>query len=320
MAQDMMRSHVVVLGDACVDMVIRLPDRTRGTPDLTNSLPQLHGGGSAANVAVGLVRLGVAVVMVAAVGDDGYGRWVKEDLVREGVDVQGICTIHDAFTPMVMALIEPDGERLVVAWPPEGGAHLQLTPDTVDWTSIESASWLHTTGMCLRASPAREATLRAMQLARKIGVKVSIDLNLRLESWDLDEQTRSEFERAIELSDVVFGNAKEEIMPMARSESVEAAVQRLCDGERIVVARQGNKGALVATPKETFHAPAFHTQVVDTLGAGDAFDGGFIAACLAKVDAREAARWGNAVAALKIGRVGARGLPSLEDLKQMLGH
>ena len=107
---------------------------------------------------------------------------------------------------------------------------------------------------------------------------------------------------------------------MARAESAGAAVQRLCDGERVVVARRGNKGALVATPNETFCSPALQTQVVDTLGAGDAFNGGFIAARLAKVDIREAARWGNAVAALKIGRVGARGLPSLGELKRALGR
>ena len=106
--------QVIVLGDACVDMVIRLPDRTMQTLDLTDSVPQLHGGGSAANVAVALARLDVAVTMIGAVGDDGYGRWVSDDLAHEGVDIQGICSIYDAFTPMVMALIEPNGERMVV--------------------------------------------------------------------------------------------------------------------------------------------------------------------------------------------------------------
>ncbi len=71
-------SQVVVLGDACVDMLVRLPDRTSGPPDLTNSAPQLHGGGSAANVAVALVRIGVAATLAGGVGDDGYGRWVHE--------------------------------------------------------------------------------------------------------------------------------------------------------------------------------------------------------------------------------------------------
>ncbi|MCP4421052.1 MAG: sugar kinase, partial [Chloroflexi bacterium] len=312
-------SRVVVLGDACVDMVIRLPNRTSGTPDLTNSVPRLHGGGSAANVAVALARLGTAVTMVGAVGDDGYGRWVCDDLSREGVDIQGVCSLHDAFTPMVMALIEPNGERLIVVWPPEGGAQFHLSADAINPAWIISASWLHTTGMCLRASPAREAVLYGMELAREAGVSVSLDLNMRLELWGLDDETRRTFERAIALSDVVFGNAEEEIMPIAGADSAETGAQYLCDGKRIIVARQGNKGALVATPQETFHVPAFQAQVVDTLGAGDAFNGGFIAARLAKVGVREAARWGNAVAALKIGQAGARGLPSLEDLQQMLG-
>jgi len=312
--------QVVVLGDACVDMVIRLPERTSGTLDMTKSVPQLHGGGSAANVAVALARLGVAVTMMGAVGDDGYGRWVCEDLDREGVDVQGLCSVYDAFTPMVMAFIELNGERRVVAWPSEGGAHLQLQIDDIDPELIASASWLHTTGMCLRASPARDAVLYAMELAGDSNLTVSLDLNLRLESWSLDVATRRALERAIELSGVVFGNAEEEILPIAGSDSVEVGAQHLCSGKRIVVARQGNKGALVITPKETFHVPAYPTQVVDTLGAGDAFDGGFIAARLAEVGLREATNWGNVVAAHKIGRIGARGLPSLEELMEMLGQ
>jgi sugar/nucleoside kinase (ribokinase family) len=312
--------RVLVLGDANVDVVIRLPDRASGTPDLTHATPQLYGGGSAANVAVALARLGVGVTMVGAVGDDGYGRWARDDLLREGVDVRGVCLIPDAFTPVVIALIDLDGERLIYVWPSEGGAHLFLEAETIDRASIPSASWLHTTGMCLRGEPARDAVLYGMELARKAGLTVSLDLNLRPETWGLDETTRRTFERAIELSDVVFGNAEEEIVPLAGVGPAEAAAQALCGGKRIVVARRGDRGASVTTPQETFHVPAFPAQVVDTLGAGDAFSGGFIAACLAEVGVREAARWGNAVAAFKIGRAGARGSPSMDDLKQMLGQ
>lgn len=308
-----------MLGDACVDMVIRLPDRSSGIPDLTNSVPQLHGGGTAANVAVALARLGVQVSMIGAVGNDSYGRWVRDDLAHEGVNVQGLCSISDAFTPMVMALIEPNDERLVVVWPPEGGAHLQLQADAIRPAWIASASWLHTTGMCLRSSPAREAVLHAMKLARQAGLTVSLDLNLRLESWGLDHTTQSTFEQAIELADVVFGNGEEEIAPIAGADTIETGVQHLCGGKRIIVARQGDKGALVATADEKFHIPAYPTKVVDTLGAGDAFNGGFIAACIANADIREATRWGNAVAAFKVGQMGARGLPSKEDLQRMLG-
>ncbi|MFC1619345.1 carbohydrate kinase family protein [Candidatus Neomarinimicrobiota bacterium] len=312
-------SQVVVLGDANVDMLIRLPDRASGSHDLTHTAPQLHGGGTAANVSVALARLGVKVTLVGAVGDDGYGRWMLDELGREGVDVQGVYSVPDAFTPMVMALIEPDGERTVVVWPPEGGAHTQLQAENIDPGLLSSAVWLHTTGMCLRAAPARDAVLYAMELAREAGVTVSLDLNLRRECWGLKDATQRTFERAIELADVVFGNAEEEIMPIAGVDSAEEAARHLCGGKRTVIARQGDQGALVVTPQETFHVPAFQTNVVDTLGAGDAFDGGFIAACMAKANVKEATRWGNGVAALKIGQAGAQSLPSLEDLKQLLG-
>jgi len=313
----MNKSQVIVLGDACVDMLIRLPDRTRKRTDLSNSVPQLHGGGTAANVAVALARLDVPVALVSAVGDDGYGRWILEDLVREGVDIQYISVLRNAFTPMVIALVETDGERMMVVWPPEGGAQTQLQKDVVDRAFMSSASWLHTTGMCLRTSPARDSVLYAMKSARKAGLTVSLDLNLRMELLGLDDLTREMFERAIELSDVVFGNAEEEILQIAGKDSIAAGAEYLSEGKRIVIARQGGRGTFVFTPKEAFRVPAFQTEIVDSVGAGDAFNGGFIAARMAKLDLREAVKWGNAVAAFKIGHTGARALPYINDLRKM---
>ena len=107
-------AQIVVLGDACVDMTIRLPDRQANNLDLSRSTPQLRGGGTAANTAVALARLGMNVTMISTVGDDGYGRQVKKDLQEENIDTGGVHTLYDSFTPMVMALIEPDGERLIV--------------------------------------------------------------------------------------------------------------------------------------------------------------------------------------------------------------
>ncbi len=311
-------AQIVVIGDANVDLLVHLPDRTSGELDLSNSVPQLHGGGSAANVAVALARLDLSVAMVGSLGDDGYGRWVRDDLARENVATGGLCLLEDAFTPMVLALIEPGGERLVVVWPPQNGAHLLLPMDGIDHTLISGGDWLHTTGVCLRASPARETILFAMKSARESGVTVSLDLNLRLELWDLDDETRRTFGEAIELSDVVFGNAAEEIIPLAGIDTAEASAEHLCDGKRTIVTRLGAEGALVSTPDGTVHVPAFEASVVDTLGAGDAFSAGFIAARLSELEVREATRWGHAVAALKIGRTGARGLPSLQEVLKVL--
>lgn len=315
----MQGKYAVLIGDANVDMVIKLPPRDAEEMEFTQPEPQLFGGGTAANVAVALARLGVPVAFLGAVGDDVYGRFVRDDLAREGVVVDGVTAIPATFTPMVIAMIQPDGERSLVVWPPERSADVQLRPAHLDRATITQATWLHTSGMCLRASPIREAVLHAMQLAHESGVPVSLDLNLRLELWGWCDDIRHTVERAMAFADVVFGNAEEEIVPMARVNPVEAAAHILAGGKRIVVARHGLDGALAATPGGTRHAAAFAVdKVVDTVGAGDAFDGGFIAARLAGQNVAAALRWGNAVAALKIGQAGARGLPSRAEVEQLL--
>jgi sugar/nucleoside kinase (ribokinase family) len=215
-------SRVVVIGDANVDMVIRLPSRSSQTPGQSGANPQLHGGGSAANAAVALARLGVGVSFVGTIGDDGYGRWILEDFKKEGVDSRGVSLVRDSFTPMVMALIEPNGERHIAVWPHEGGAHTQLRADSIGPSNFENAAWLHTT------------------------------LNLRLESWELDRRTRAVFDRAIALADVVFGNAEEEIMPLMGIDQVDQAALKLSGGKRAVIARQGKWGAVLAAEGETF--------------------------------------------------------------------
>ncbi len=307
----------VVLGDANVDLVIRLPDRAVPQPQL--DAPQLFGGGSAANAAVALARLGVPVSFAGAVGDDGYGRFVRDDFVTEGVDVSGVRMVPDAFTAMVIAMVEPSGERWIVVWPPERGADNLLRPEDVDAAQIAAAGWLHTSGMCLRASSVREAVLHAMQVARGAGVPVSLDLNLRLELWGWGDDIRATVTRAIEQADVVFGSAAEEIAPLAGLDDAEAAARSLAAGARTVVARQGADGVLAVTPDgATVRAAAFAVPVADTIGAGDAFDGGFIAARLAGEDVAGALQWGNAVAALTIQQPGARSSPTRDAVTRLL--
>ncbi len=310
---------VVVVGDANVDMVIRLPDRSKGKqPDMAVSVPKLYGGGTAANTAVAVARLGVQTAFVGGLGDEGYGRMVRDELREEGIDLSGLRIIPDSFTPMVIAMIEPDGERLIVVWPPERGADTQFAPEDLHEDQIAGAAWLHTTGMCLRASPVRETVLRAMQIASEAGVPVSLDLNLRLELWGWRDHIRETIEQAIALSSVVIGSADEEIVPVARVASVEAAARLLSGGQRLVIARRGQQGVLAVSPDGTLDVPAYPTQVVDLLGAGDAFDGGFIAARIAGRALDEALRWGNAAAALKIAQPGARGLPTRAEVERLL--
>ena len=309
-----MANRVLVPGDVNVDLVIRLPETGDMPLDLAGSVPQLFGGGSAANVAVALARLNQEVTPIGSIGDDGYGRWLTNELAGENVDVNSLYRLDDKFTTMVLALIEPGGERLLVVWPPEDGAHHFLPMQALHDDFLNDVGWLHTSGLCLRKTPVRETVLHAMQLARENGIPVSLDLNIRSEIWGFDDEARMVFERAVALSDVVLGNADEEICLLTNDDSMEQAVRRLSCGERTVVARVGAEGAYISTSAQLTHVPGFAVDVVDTLGAGDAFDGGFITARLAGLPAVEAVRWGNAVAALKISSGAGWGTPHMDEL------
>jgi sugar/nucleoside kinase (ribokinase family) len=314
----MNKPRLFVLGDANVDLVIPLEDHSPGDPAPRESTLELHGGGTAANVAVGLSRLGEQVAFIGTVGDDGYGRWVMNDLDAEGIDRQHTRLVKDACTSMVLALINREGERSIYVWPDQDGAHTKLHPDAIRPEIFDEAAWLHTTGLCLREQPARSAQIKAMGLARQAGAKVSLDLNLRLESWGIDGQLRNVFDQAIGLSDFVFGSADEEIIPFTAGTTLLQGAETLSGGIRTVVARQGPGGVFVFGPGGSFGSSAFQVEVVDTLGAGDAFNAGFISAILAGEELRTAARWGNAAAALKITKRGARGLPNREELNEFL--
>ena len=314
----MKAGSVMVLGDVNVDLVIPLRDPGKSITQPRTETPQLHGGGTGGNAAAGLARLGIPVGFIGTVGNDSYGRWSMDDLRQEGVDTSHLQFTDQAFTSIVLAVIRPDGERELFVWPDSGGAHTRLSPDAIQPKMYRSTAWLHTTGLCLREESVRSAQLKAMRLAREAGVRVSLDLNLRLESWGLDDPLRQVFDQAISLSDVVFGSGDDEISPYTGLESIQAGAEKLSGGSRTIIARLGSDGALAVAPEGIFSSPAFAVDVVDTLGAGDAFNAGFICARLGGYDLEESVRWGNGAAALKLGRVGARGLPDGEELREFL--
>ncbi len=313
---------VVVLGDANVDLIVRLPDRATNGKLASTPLPELCGGGTGANTAVALARLGLPAAFIGMIGADLYGRDIQADLSAEGVDLSGLCVRSDVSTPTVIAVVQPDGDRVVVVWPVTGGAHTHLRPEDLDPAQIAQAAWLHTTGMCLDQRPVSDAVLYGMQIAHEAGVPVSLDLNLRLElsegQWRPGQ--REAVEQAVALADVVLGSGEEEIVPLAGGKSVESAVRALVEGKRTVIARLGETGAFCVWPDGEVRIPGFEVEIVDTLGAGDAFNGGYIAGRLASQREPDAVRWGNAVAALSITRPGARGTPARAELDAFLAQ
>ena len=307
---------VVVIGDANVDLELRLPS-TEGVELHANPDPEVFGGGSAANTAAALARLEVPCRFTGTVGDDDYGRLARRSLEKAGVDVAEVRTVTGSPTVMVIVVVTTDGERLIYVWPPTGGAHAALTAEHAV-AAAGKASWLHVSGVCLRVGPARDALLAAMDEASARGIPVSLDLNLRLENWGWDDNFREVATAAVARSSVVFGAAMDEIMPLAQRPDAREAATKLAGEDRLVIARLGAEGSFACSKAGgVVSSPSFAVDVVDTVGAGDAFNAGFIASRMAGGDLATAMRWGNATAALSIGRRGARSTPTRREVESL---
>ncbi len=321
---------VLVMGDLNADLVLGIPDRTVPTGERTVPEPRLFGGGTAGNTAAALGRLGVPVEFAGAIGDDGFGRHLAAELASAGVGLRGLVVSDAAPTCQVIAMVEPDGERYLVVWPGDMGALRHLRAGDVDPALVEGAAWLHTTGMCLRHPPVRDAVLAALRIARAAGVPSSLDLNLRIEVWGLSDEVRAVVEAAVHEASVVLGSAAEELVPLARAlglpvtpagdpHAAALALARPGSG-RTVIGRLGAGGAFAALPDGTIvHAPGFPVEVRSTVGAGDAFDAGLVAALVAGLPMADALRWGNATGALKVARNGgARDQPTRAEVEALL--
>ena len=300
-----------MIGDVQPDFTFRLQAGS-------SQPPSVAGGGTAANVSVGLARLGVPVAFVGSVGRDPFGDMVVAELAAEGVEVSGAVAIAGVPTPLVFALLPEGGEASLFRWPEDRGADWALRPEHVDLARICSARWLHASGICLRHSPARETILATMAGAKAAGVTVSFDLNFRREQRTDDPALQAAMAEAISHSSIVLGHAEDELTLFAGASSVDQAMQALAGGVRTVVARMGGRGVKVRAASENWGCPAFAIAVVNSVGAGDAFNAGFIAASLGGNDLKTAVRWGQAVAALKLQKGGARALPSRAEVEAFL--
>ncbi len=304
----------MVVGDANVDLEIRLP--SGAVSPHANPDPVMFGGGSAANTAAALARLGHVCAFIGAVGDDSYGRFAVQSLEDAGVDVGYVQVVGDESTVTVITVVPPDGDRLIYVWPPRGGAHGRLQP--VPASLFEGVSWLHVSGICLRVSPARETILATMGLARARGISVSLDLNLRLENWGWEDGFRDTILSAVAEADVVLGDAADEIFPLSDASDPVVAARALAGPDRLVIARRGAMGAVACSSTITTEESGYAVDVVDTVGAGDAFNAGFIAARTDGADLSAALQRGNAVAALTITRRGARSTPTEPELSAFM--
>jgi 5-dehydro-2-deoxygluconokinase len=264
-------------------------------------------GGFAGNVATGLTRLGVRVAIVSRVGADPHGDFVRDFLAGEGVDVRFLAADPYWQTPPTFCEVWPPDRFPILFYRKPTAPDWQLSPGDFDAGEVGATPLLFATGTGLAQDPSRATTLDALRSHRGTSV---FDLDWRPVLWDDPGAYRRHAREAAELADVVVGNEEE----------VEAAggLQALRSSEsRLVIVKRGERGALVYEGSETYDVPGHPVDVVNGLGAGDAFAAALGHGLLRGIPVAEAVRRGTVAGAIVASQLPcSEAMPRLEQLEQ----
>jgi len=302
--------RVLVVGSANVDFTVALPRLPGPGETVTDGTLLVARGGKGANQAVAARRLGGEVRLVGCVGDDASGREVRQALAAEGIGVQGLVTTTTAATGTALIAVDPRGRNQIAVAP---GANRALTVADVERCHADFA-WAEVVVCSLEvALPAAACALRR---AREQGVRTILN-PAPLPDHGLD---------FLALADYVTPNETEAarltgvaVADLADAARAAAAVRARGAGTAILTL--GERGALADGPQGRLHAPALELAVVDTTGAGDAFNGALAVALAERRSLAAALRFANVAAALACTRRGAQpAMPVRADVDRLIGR
>ncbi|MGF1689406.1 5-dehydro-2-deoxygluconokinase [Photobacterium japonica] len=293
-------------------------------------------GGSSGNVAYGTARQGLKSSMLARVGDEHMGRFIREELQRVGVDTSHLLTDKDRLTALVILGIK-DQETFPLIFYRDNCADMAITADDIDEDYIASARCLAITGTHLSHPHTREAVLTALRYARKHGVKTAIDIDYRPVLWGLttlgdgetrfieSQQVTEQLQEVMGLFDLIVGTEEEFHIAGGSTDTIEAlrAVRAVSQAE--FVCKRGPLGCSVFTGAipddldEGITVSGVRVDVLNVLGAGDAFMSGLLRGYLSDEGWEQACTYANACGALVVSRHGcAPAMPSKAELDDYL--
>ena len=259
-------------------------------------------GGSAANVAVAAARLGNRSALISGVGDDPFGRFVRAELARLGVDNAYIST-HDEYpTPVTFCEIFPPDHFPLYFYRKPSAPDLQIRQDEIDADAVRSARLYWSTVTGLSEEPSRSAHFAAWEARSRAPLTV-LDLDYRPMFWDTPAAATEQVQKALGQVTVAVGNREECEVAVGESNPHKAADALLDLGVELAIVKQGPRGVLGKTRHSSVTVPPNEVDVVNGLGAGDAFGGSLIHGLLRNWPLEKTLRYANAAGAIVASRL-----------------
>lgn len=307
------RKPIIAVGDLVWDVLTK-PDAALLPGGDTTGQVKLAPGGSAANVAAWIARVGMSAGFVGAVGADVLGDLIVADLEREGVGCHIVrSATHD--TGVVLVLIDLAGQRSMVT---NQGADFHLLPDQLPAEALRAGAHVHLTGWSMFTDPPRAAVMEAARIARAAGATISFDPASHQMIREMGVETFGAITAEL-APDLIFPNRDEgmALTGEAEPQMIARALRRRYPGTTVVL-KLDRDGCFVVADGHERQYEAVDAEVLDTTGAGDSFNGAFLARYTATGDLAAAATFANVIAAWNIARSGAR--PPVDDaLRNVLG-
>lgn len=318
---------IFVVGDVNTDMILPfgkskkiLDSIAKGeiNPNTAKPRAKLYAGGSAANTASAIARMGTEVYFCGVSGNDFFADFLSDEFVKDSVNLDYFYKKDGMYTTSVNAVIDQEKERVLYVWPTEKASIHQIFPEDLPDEILLKVGWVHTTGINLREDPSAKTIIEFLKKCQKHNLIISLDLNLRVEEMGLEGSYLNNIKEAVKYSNVIFGSGVEELCPLTGLTDPIEAAKSLVTNKRIIVSRSGVNGINVYTDQEILHSPSYIIDVVDTIGAGDASSAGFISAAIKGENMTNCAKYSNATAAYVLQFEGARSGPNNKELKKLM--
>jgi 2-dehydro-3-deoxygluconokinase len=261
-------------------------------------------GGDTSNFIVAVARLGGKAGYICRIGDDEFGESFLDLWRSEGVDVSQIIIERGGFTAIYFISILPGGGHDFTYFR-KGSAASHYSPSDLNVEYLSKLKVFHSSGISMAISEScRETVIRAADIVKEHGGLFSFDVNFRPKLWS-PQYAKPHIEEAMMRADLLF--VSREDISLLYGENVDSVIERICSfaRPRAIIVKLGGEGCLIFSGGEKIMIPGFKVNVIDTTGAGDAFDGAFIVGLLEGKPLKEAGVFANAVGALTTTGLGA---------------
>ncbi len=302
---------VISIGELLIDMIADMP----GLPLEEQATYKRFAGGAPANFAAGVRRLGLSSGMITKVGNDFFGHFLIKKLKDVQVDTSQIKITDEYKTALAFVGLD-ERKRPSFSFYRSPCADIMLNEEEIDEKYIKSAKLLMCGTVSMADEPARSAIFKAIEYAKKYGLQVACDPNLRDDLWHFKDPREHIF-RVLKDTDIFLPSISEaEFITGEKGERAFEAILEL--GPSIIGITRGAEGATILTKDGTFSAPSYKVEVVDTTGAGDSFAAGLVTGVLTNMPLEKIVYFANAVSALKITRKGAMNVPERKEVEDFM--